>query len=136
LITTDETQRPRVNGDQLVLSFIDASNLDATNKPATGAFTVLVAGTARAVRDVVVNAEAKTVTLTLATAVTQGQSVTVAYNDPRQAYDDTYAIQDIYGQDAASFAATAVLNNTPAADTTAPEINTATVTGNQLVLTY
>ncbi|MCW8167426.1 hypothetical protein D8B21_21805, partial [Verminephrobacter aporrectodeae subsp. tuberculatae] len=93
LITTDETQRPRVNGDQLVLSFIDASNLDATNKPATGAFTVLVAGTARAVRDVVVNAEAKTVTLTLATAVTQGQSVTVAYADPRVAYDDTHAIQ-------------------------------------------
>ncbi|MCW8167383.1 hypothetical protein D8B21_21565, partial [Verminephrobacter aporrectodeae subsp. tuberculatae] len=85
---------------------------------------------------VVVNAEAKTVTLTLATAVTQGQSVTVAYADPRVAYDDTHAIQDIYGQDAASFAATAVLNNTPAADTTAPVINTATVTGNQLVLTY
>ncbi|MCW8170863.1 hypothetical protein D8B22_17530, partial [Verminephrobacter aporrectodeae subsp. tuberculatae] len=135
LITSGDTTRPRVNGDQLTLSFRDNNNLDATNKPANEAFAVLVDGTARAVRDVAVNAEAKTVTLTLATAVTRGQSVTVAYADPRPAYDDPSAIQDIYGQDAASFAATAVTNNTPA-DTTPPEFSSAVVTGNQLVLTY
>ncbi|MCW5219670.1 hypothetical protein D5040_00010 [Verminephrobacter aporrectodeae subsp. tuberculatae] len=135
LITSGDTTRPRVNGDQLTLSFRDNNNLDATNKPANEAFAVLVDGTARAVRDVAVNAEAKTVTLTLATAVTRGQSVSVAYADPRPAYDDTHAIQDIYGQDAASFAATAVTNNTPA-DTTPPEFSSAVVTGNQLVLTY
>ncbi|WP_010109267.1 SwmB domain-containing protein, partial [Verminephrobacter aporrectodeae] len=51
--------------------------------------------------------------------------------------NDANAIQDAAGNDAASFAATAVVNNTPApADTTAPVINTATVNGNQLVLTY
>ncbi|MCW8200660.1 hypothetical protein D8B23_20205, partial [Verminephrobacter aporrectodeae subsp. tuberculatae] len=135
LITSGDTTRPRVNGDQLMLSFRDENNLDATNKPANEAFAVLVDGTARAVRDVAVNAGAKTVTLTLATAVTRGQSVTVAYADPRPAYDDPSAIQDIYGQDAASFAATAVINNTPA-DTTPPEFSSAVVTGNQLVLTY
>ncbi|MCW8177294.1 hypothetical protein D8B25_18540, partial [Verminephrobacter aporrectodeae subsp. tuberculatae] len=135
LITSGDTTRPRVNGDQLMLSFRDNNNLDATNKPANEAFTVLVDGTARAVRDVAVNAEAKTVTLTLATAVTRGQSVSVAYADPRPAYDDPSAIQDIYGQDALSFAATAVTNNTPA-DTTPPEFSSAVVTGNQLVLTY
>ncbi|MCW8167460.1 hypothetical protein D8B21_21990, partial [Verminephrobacter aporrectodeae subsp. tuberculatae] len=75
-------------------------------------------------------------TLTLTTAVTHGQSVTVAYTDPT-GRNDTDAIQDTLGQDAASFAATDVVNNTPAAaDNTAPVINTAVVNGNQLVLTY
>ncbi|WP_010108613.1 SwmB domain-containing protein, partial [Verminephrobacter aporrectodeae] len=92
----------------------------------------------RAVRDVAVNAGAKTVTLTLATAVTRGQSVTVTYDDPRPPYDDPSAIQDIYGQDAASFTATAVLNNTPSgvADTTPPVFHSAVVNGDQLVISY
>ncbi|MCW8209239.1 hypothetical protein D8B24_19990 [Verminephrobacter aporrectodeae subsp. tuberculatae] len=123
LITTG-TRSPWVNGDQLVLSFQDASNL-STDKPAKETFTVRVNGNARVVSDVAVHAEAKTVTLTLATAVTRGQSVTVAYDDPTPAADDAYAIQDVHGHDAASFAATAVTNNTPATDTTGP---TATIT--------
>ncbi|MCW8201110.1 hypothetical protein D8B23_22660, partial [Verminephrobacter aporrectodeae subsp. tuberculatae] len=46
-------------------------------------------------------------------------------------------MQDIAGNDVASFAATAVTNNTPApADTTPPVIETTTVNGNQLTLTY
>ncbi|WP_265654491.1 SwmB domain-containing protein, partial [Verminephrobacter aporrectodeae] len=142
LITTDEAQRPRVSGDQLVLSFQDTSNLDATNKPAKEAFAVLVDGTAQVVHDVAVNAEAKTVTLTLATAVTQGQSVTVAYDDPTT-NDDTHAIQDAAGNDATSFAATEVVNDTPApADTTAPQLITSSdttrprVNGDQLVLSF
>ncbi|MCW8200536.1 hypothetical protein D8B23_19540, partial [Verminephrobacter aporrectodeae subsp. tuberculatae] len=138
LITTGDTTRPKVSGDQLVLSFSDTGNLDAdaTHKPAGGAFTVLVNGVANAVTHVSVEAQAKTVTLTLSTAVTHGQSVTVAYADPTTG-NDANAIQDTAGNDAASFAATAVTNNTPApADTTPPVINTATVTGDQLVLTY
>ncbi|MCW8177430.1 SwmB domain-containing protein, partial [Verminephrobacter aporrectodeae] len=128
-----------VTGDQLVLSFSDTSNLEAdpVHKPANGAFTVLVNGVANAVTNVTVQPQAKTVTLTLSTAVTHGQSVTVAYADPTTG-NDTNAIQDTAGNDAASFAATAVTNNTPAptADTTAPEFHSAVVTGNQLVLTY
>ncbi|MCW8167244.1 hypothetical protein D8B21_20765, partial [Verminephrobacter aporrectodeae subsp. tuberculatae] len=138
LITTGDTTRPKVTGDQLVLSFNDTGNLDAdqAHKPANGAFTVLVNGIANAVTNVSVEAQAKTVTLTLSTAVSHGQTVTVAYADPTTG-NDANAIQDTAGNDAASFAATAVTNNTPApADTTPPVINTATVTGDQLVLTY
>ncbi|MCW8209542.1 hypothetical protein D8B24_21630, partial [Verminephrobacter aporrectodeae subsp. tuberculatae] len=144
LITTGDTTRPKVSGDQLVLSFNDTSNLDANldHKPANGAFTVLVNGVANAVTSATVEAQAKTVTLTLSTAVTHGQSVTVAYADPTTG-NDTNAIQDTAGNDAASFAATAVTNNTPApADTTPPQLITTgdttrpKVTGDQLVLSF
>ncbi|WP_265683932.1 SwmB domain-containing protein, partial [Verminephrobacter aporrectodeae] len=143
LITTGDTTRPKVNGNQLVLSFTDTSDLDAdpTHTPANGAFTVLVNGVANAVTNVTVEPQAKTVTLTLTTAVTSGQSVTVAYDDPTTD-DDANAMQDAAGNDAASFAATEVTNNTPApADTTAPALITTgdsrpKVTGDQLVLSF
>ncbi|MCW8167444.1 hypothetical protein D8B22_22105, partial [Verminephrobacter aporrectodeae subsp. tuberculatae] len=49
-------------------------------------------------------------------------------------------VQDAAGNDAANFSSQAVTNSTPGttpgADTTAPEINTAVVTGDKLVLTY
>ncbi|MCW5321242.1 hypothetical protein D5039_08745 [Verminephrobacter aporrectodeae subsp. tuberculatae] len=137
LITTGATS-PKVTGDQLVLSFNDTSNLDADpdHKPANGAFTVLVNGVANTVTHVTVQAQAKTVTLTLTTAVTHGQSVTVAYTDPTTG-NDTNAIQNAAGHDVASFAATGVVNNTPAAtDTTPPAFSSAAVNGTQLVLTY
>ncbi|MCW5255499.1 hypothetical protein D5038_03705 [Verminephrobacter aporrectodeae subsp. tuberculatae] len=138
LIITGDTTRPQVNGDQLVLSFSDTGNLDAdaSHTPASGAFTVLVNGVANAVTHVTVEPQAKTVTLTLSTAVSHGQSVIVVYADPTTG-NDTNAIQDAAGNDAASFAVTAVSNNTPApADTTPPEFHSATVNGDQLVLTY
>ncbi|WP_010107254.1 SwmB domain-containing protein, partial [Verminephrobacter aporrectodeae] len=133
-ITTGD-HRPKVTGNQLVLSFGDTSHLNAdpTRKPANGAFTVLVDGVANAVTHVTIDAQTKTVTLTLTTAVSNGQSVTVAYTDPTSG-DDANAIQDATGNDAASFAATAVVNNTR--DTTPPVIHSAAVTGDQLVLTY
>ena len=102
-----------VNGSQLVLTYTEASSLDGANLPATGDFAVEVAGTARAVTAVAINAAAKTVTLTLASAVAAGQAVTVAYTDPTVG-DDTNAIQDAAGNDAGSFAATAVTNLTVA----------------------
>ncbi|MCW8201190.1 hypothetical protein D8B23_23070, partial [Verminephrobacter aporrectodeae subsp. tuberculatae] len=79
LIITGDTTRPKVNGNQLVLSFSDTGNLDAdpTHTPANGAFTVLVNGIANAVTNVTVEPQAKTVTLTLSTAVTHDQTVTV-----------------------------------------------------------
>ncbi|MCW8167263.1 hypothetical protein D8B21_20890, partial [Verminephrobacter aporrectodeae subsp. tuberculatae] len=142
LIITGDS-RPKVTGDQLVLSFSDTGNLDAdaSHKPASGAFTVLVNGIANAVTNVTVDSQAKTVTLTLTTAVTSDQSVTVAYADPTTG-NDANAIQDAAGNDTASFAATAVTNNTPApADTTAPALITTgdsrpKVTGDQLVLSF
>ncbi|MCW8200861.1 hypothetical protein D8B23_21335, partial [Verminephrobacter aporrectodeae subsp. tuberculatae] len=125
LITTGD-HRPKVTGNQLVLSFSDTGNLDAdaTHKPASGAFTVLVNGVANVVTNVSVEAQAKTVTLTLSTAVTSDQTVTVAYADPTTG-NDANAIQDAAGNDATSFAATAVTNDTSAsADTTPPVLIT------------
>ncbi|WP_283202048.1 SwmB domain-containing protein, partial [Acidovorax sp. NB1] len=121
------------NGASLVLTYTDASDLDAVNPPATGAFAVVSGGIANTVTGVAVNAAAKTVTLTLGTPVDYGQSVTVAYTDPT-AGNDANAIQDIQGNDAASLGVTTVTNNT--LDTTPPVVSTATVNGNQLVLSY
>ena len=105
-----------VNGNQLVLSYTDANNLDAVNPPPTSAFAVSIAGTtapvADAVTGVAVNATAKTVTLTLATAVAPGQKVTVAYSDPT-AGNDLNAIQDVAGNDAASIQAIAINTTRP-----------------------
>jgi uncharacterized repeat protein (TIGR02059 family) len=102
-----------VNGATLVMSYADAGPLDAAHPPAPGAFTVMAGGSAVAVTAVAVNAAAKTVTLTLASAVTNGQAVTVAYADPSGG-NDVNAIQDAPGDDAASLPATSVANNTPA----------------------
>ncbi len=121
-----------VNGTQLVMTYSETTLL-ATAAPAPGAFTVLAGGVAVTVSNVAIDQAAKTVTLTLASAVQGGQAVTVAYTDPT-AGDDINAIQDVTGNDAATLPATAVTNNTP--DTTAPVFASATVNGSQLVMTY
>lgn len=108
-----------VNGNTLVLSYTEATTLDAVNRPTAGAFAVTVGGAANAVTGLAVNAVAKTVTLTLTSAVAFGQVVTVAYTDPTVG-NDANAIQDAAGNDAATLAATSVTNNTPAPEP-APE---------------
>ncbi|MDO9169561.1 MAG: FG-GAP-like repeat-containing protein [Methylobacter sp.] len=102
-----------VNGNTLVMSYTEATTLDAVNIPFPGAFVVLVGATANTVTAVVVNAVNKTVTLTLASAVANGNTVTVAYNDPT-VNNDVNAIQDAGGTDAATLTATLVTNDTPA----------------------
>ena len=137
-VTGNDTTAPvfasaSVNGNQLTLTYTDASNLDAANPPIIGAFAV-VSGTANAVIAVAVNAALKTVTLTLTTDIAFGQTgVTVAYTDPTVG-NDVNATQDVSGNDAATLAATAVTNATP--DTIAPVFASASVSANQLVLTY
>jgi len=54
-----------------------------------------------------------TVVLTLSSAVGAGQSVSVAYTDPTGS-NDTNALQDAAGNDAATLAATSVTNSVPA----------------------
>ncbi|MCW8177701.1 beta strand repeat-containing protein, partial [Verminephrobacter aporrectodeae] len=138
LITTGNSG-PKVNGNQLTLTYTDASNLDAVNTAAASAFAVSSAGNAAiSVNSVAVSG--KTVTLTLSRTVATAETVTVSYTKPTTG-NDTNAIQDAAGNDAASFAATAVQNSTSAADTTPPVLITTgahrpKVTGNQLTLTY
>nr|WP_265311281.1 Ig-like domain-containing protein [Verminephrobacter eiseniae] len=103
-----------VNGRQLVLQYSDETALDPeqTHNAPNDAFVVLVDGTRNNVTGVVVDAAAKTVTLTLERAVSNGQQVSVAYNDPSTG-DDPQAVQEATGNDAASFAAKPATNVTP-----------------------
>jgi uncharacterized repeat protein (TIGR02059 family) len=84
-------------GTQLILQFSEA--LSATTASAS-TFAVTVAGSSRSVSSVA--AAGSTVVLTLSSAVTMGQSVTVAYTDPSGG-NDASAVQDASGNDAASF---------------------------------
>ena len=98
-----------------MLSYTDANNLDAAHAPAVGAFSV----SNHSVSAVAVDGAARTVTLTLGSAVSNGEAVTVAYTDPTSG-NDLNAIQDLAGNDAATLAATPVTNTTPVPpDTTA-----------------
>jgi uncharacterized repeat protein (TIGR02059 family) len=125
-------QSATVNGTSLVLNYGEA--LDAANAAASGAFAVTVNAVGRAVSGIAV--AGSSVTLTLATAVLNGETVTVAYTDPSGG-NDAAAIQDAAGNDAVSLAAQAVTNNTPAGpDVTAPVLQSATVDGAVITLNY
>ncbi|ABM57732.1 Ig-like domain-containing protein [Verminephrobacter eiseniae] len=104
-----------VNGRQLVLQYSDETALDPdqTHNAPNDAFVVLVDGVRNNVTGVLVDAAAKTITLTLDSAVTRGQQVSVAYDDPSTG-DDPQAVQEATtGNDAASFAAKPATNVIP-----------------------
>ena len=103
-----------VDGTILTLTFSEA--LDTASQPAAEAFAVTVAGTARTVDAVALSGSA--VELTLASAVTSGETVTVGYTVPTGA--DAAPVQDVAGNDAASFTDESVSNDTPAPENAAP----------------
>ncbi|MCW8200365.1 hypothetical protein D8B23_18650 [Verminephrobacter aporrectodeae subsp. tuberculatae] len=105
--------RAMVNSARLTLGCAEGIGLDATHIPPATAFAVHVDGVPTAVTAVRVQAQDNIVSLTLATAVTNGQAVTVAYTAPTTD-DDANAIQDTAGNDAASFSAMPAYNRTPA----------------------
>ncbi|MDA3438774.1 hypothetical protein MJ046_00255, partial [Acinetobacter bereziniae] len=123
------------SGTQLTLTYSEA--LDSTNLPTPDSFVVTAGGQSVTVTGVLINGN--NVILTLAPPITTGQSVQIAYTDPTTG-NDTNAIQDEAGNDAASLPATTVTNDStvPGTDTTPPIFVSATVdnTGTQLVLTY
>ncbi len=94
-----------VNGSTLLINFDEA--LDGTSTPATSAFDVQVNTTNRAVNNVSLSGSAAT--LTLATPVTNGQTVTVTYTKPGSAP----WLRDVAGNPTATFTALGVTNNTP-----------------------
>ncbi|MCW8177371.1 SwmB domain-containing protein, partial [Verminephrobacter aporrectodeae] len=131
--TAPEFSRAAVNGNELVLTYTEAGTLDPAALAGNAGFTVSSTGTAITVNSAVVNATAKTVTLTLSRAVTSAETVTVSYTKPTSGA----VVQDAAGNDAADFSARAVTNDTPApSDTTPPEFSSATIDKNQLVITY
>ena len=99
-----------VDGTTLAITFSEA--LDTGQTPGTSAFGVSVAGSRRGVESVSVSGSA--VTLTLVTAVSSGETVTVDYTAPTGESDAR--VQDLVGNAATSFTGQAVTNNTaPAA---------------------
>ena len=126
--TAPSLRSARVDGATLVLTYDET--LDVDSVPGTDAFSIDVAGTAAAPSGVAV--DGSSVTLTLATAVAEGQAVTLSYTVPTGV--DPQPIQDEAGNDAAALSDRAVTNVT--GDTTAPVLNTAQVDGAALVLTY
>ena len=104
-----------VDGATLAITF--SETLDTGQTPGTSAFGVSVAGSSRGVDTVSVSGSV--VTLTLVTAVSSGEAVTVDYTAPSD--ESAVRLQDLVGNAAASFTAQAVTNNTaPAAPLTPP----------------
>ena len=105
-----ELSEASVDAATLTLTFNEALNEDS--EPATTAFTVSVSGNVRAVDSVDVTGSS--VTLTLASAVTSQDAVTVSYAVP--ASESAERLRDAVGNAAASFADRSVTNDTtPAA---------------------
>ena len=111
--TPPELSSATVNGATLVLTYDEA--LDEASELATTAFAVRAGSAPRSVSDVSVSG--RMVTLTLASAVTSGDAVSVSYTAPPD--PSTPRIQDTSGNDAASFSDEAAANNTPAPVNTA-----------------
>ncbi|MDD5216370.1 MAG: SwmB domain-containing protein, partial [Methylococcales bacterium] len=103
-------------GTKVILTYDGA--LSATTAAAE-AFVVSVGGGVNAVTAVTVNGS--NVELTLTTAITNGQAITVAYTDPTTG-NDANAIQDAAGNDVFSLSATSVTNTVPTSNT-APTIS-------------
>ncbi len=116
-----------VNGTALTLTY--SEDLDTSSTPAATAFAVTVdSGTAASPSSVAI--AGKVVTLTLGSAVTSGQTVTVSYTVPTG--NNSKPIRD----KAATPNNAAALTNEAVANNTAPKLSGAAVDGDSLTLTY
>ena len=101
-----ELSEASVDGTTLTLTFNEA--LDENSEPASTTFTITVSGNVRRVDSV--NVSGSAVTLTLASAVTSQDTVTVSYAVPVSKSADR--LQDTVGNAAASFTDRSVTNDT------------------------
>jgi hypothetical protein len=113
------------SGSSVVLTMSDTNSLDTLNAPPASAFAVSRTRSATTValtiQSVSVNSAAKTIQINFAETVTTGDTVTVTYTDPTSSFDDAYALQDLAGNDVATF--TAASNTiTVSGDTVAPTV--------------
>ena len=113
------------DGNSITVTFDE--NVDQTNLPAATAFPVAADGAPVTVSGVSAGTDADQLVLALAApGIEVGQTVTLGYTDPTGG-DDTNAVQDTAGNDAASFSGFSVTNNSTAADTIPPSLVSATV---------
>ena len=131
--TVPQPETRTVNGSTVTLTY--GEELDTNTVPAS-AFRFRVGTTGNGAAATAISKSGRTVTLTLASAVTHGQTVQMQYT--RQAL--ATAIKDLAGNRAPSIsfgsAKSTVTNTTPAPDTTAPSLVSATVNGSTATLTY
>ena len=109
-----ELSAASVDGATLILTFNEA--LDEDSEPPTTAFKVTVSGNVRAVDSV--NVTGGAVTLTLPSAVSSADTVTVSYTAP--ASESAERLRDSAGNAAASFTDESVTNETAAQAAQAP----------------
>ena len=125
------------DGGTIVLTYDEV--LDAVNTPGTSDFAVTVDEESAALSsNSPVTVRGRTVALGLDSAVTADQDVSVTYTDPTDGVNDTYAIQDPAGNDAASLTDQTVTNASTVPDERAPEFLSAETTsdGLMIVLTF
>jgi uncharacterized repeat protein (TIGR02059 family) len=91
-----------VDGNTLIIKYTESIGLDTLNTAPNSAFSVSVNGVVDSVLHVSAYSSNE-VMLSLTTPVTPGQNVRLSYSDPTNA-DDAYALQDLFGNDAVSFA--------------------------------
>ena len=123
------------DGAKIIMTYDEV--LDSANKPATADFELEVQGERRDVSAVTVTG--KTVELTLGSAITTGADcLPVTYTDPTANVDDTNAIQDRAGNDAADLTYFEVTNSSGTLDETAPTFVRAALSsdGGTITLTY
>ena len=133
--TPPEFQSVAMSIDGLTVTLTYDEDLNSRNKPRTGEFSVTVQGERRDVSTVTVTG--KTVVLGLGAAITTGQSVSITYTDPTADVDDTNAIQDLAGNDAANLSES-VTNTSEVADDEAPSFVRAETStdGGRIILTF
>jgi hypothetical protein len=114
------------NATPTIVALTMSEALDAANVPAASAFTVSGhAVSAVAISGAVVN-------LTVSTPFVNGEAArTLAYTQP-----GANGLRDAAGNLAVSFTGRAITNNVAAADTTAPVIQSASINGATLTMTY
>gem|GEM_PF-1602278 len=95
--TAPSIQNATVSGTTLTLTFSEA--MDGAHQPSVGYFQVVAGsnGSSTPITNIAVSGQ--TVTLTLGRPVSASDAVTVKYIDPSTG-DDTYALQDLSGNDA------------------------------------
>ena len=128
-------EEAELSRDGLTIVLTYDESLDSSNEPPTTAFTVKVDGQAVTVSTVTVRI--REVRLDLGGAVTEHQSVTVAYEDPTSG-DDEDAIQDRSGNDAKHLEEMEVTGESAVSDGIAPGFDSSAMStdGTTITLTY
>lgn len=106
-ILMDASTGATIGTNQVILTYSEALSTVTAGKTR---FKVLVGGVENTVTDAKV--DGTKVLLTLKNVIAAGETLTVSYTDPT-AYNDTYAVQDLKGNDAASVLAHSVTNLVP-----------------------